>query len=212
MEYTTPVYPLVVVQHPPWNKNRIIGQKAPFKLKEVCSIRAVLDVEGKVRERALLDTALDSKLRGKDLTELHVEDVCRGDQVSSRASVRQSKTKRPVSFEITPTTRRSISSWIQKAGLTAGDYLFPSRLDRKGHMSTRQYGRIVKGWVRIIGEDPSRYGTHSLRRTKVTMMYRQTHNLRAAQILLGHTKIENTVRYLGVELEEALSLSEQVEV
>jgi site-specific recombinase XerD len=205
-------YPVVVVHHPPWNKNRIIGQKAPFKLKEICAIRAWLDIEHKVRDRALLDVAIDSKLRGIDGTSLHMEDVCHGDQVATRASVRQRKTKRPVSFEITPTTRRSLSAWIQKAGLKAGDYLFPSRVVQAGHLSTRQYGRIVKGWAGIIGEDLSRYGTHSLRRTKVTIMYRQNHNLRAAQILLGHTKIENTVKYLGVELEEALSLSEQTEV
>jgi len=212
MNEPTLQYPLVLIQRPPWNKNRIIGQKAPFKLKEICSIRAWLDFEHNIRDRALLDIALDSKMRGGDVTRLRVDDVCHGDQVGSRASVRQSKTQRPVTFEITPAARKSLAAWIKQAGLKPGSYLFPSRVDKEGHLSTRQYSRIVKGWVRIIGEDPSRFGMHSLRRTKVTILYRQTHNLRAAQILLGHTKIENTVRYLGVELDEALSLSEQVEV
>lgn len=205
-------FPLVVVHRPPWNKDRIIGQKAPFKLKEICAIRAWLEFEHNVRDRALLDVAIDSKMRGGDVTHLRVDDVCHGDQVASRASVRQSKTQRPVTFEITPTTRKSVAAWIKAADLKPGDYLFPSRINKDSHLGTRQYSRIVKDWVKIIGEDPSRYGMHSLRRTKVTIMYRQTHNLRAAQILLGHTKIENTVKYLGVELDEALSLSEQVEV
>jgi integrase len=206
-------YPLVVFQRAaPWNKGRIVGQKAPFKLKELCAIRAWLDYEHNIRDRALLDIAVDSKMRGGDVTRLRVNDVCHGDQVGSRASVRQRKTQRPVTFEITPTTRKSIAAWIATAGLKQGDYLFPSRVRKEGHLGTRQFGRVVKGWAKIIGEDPSRYGMHSLRRTKVTILYRQTHNLRAAQILLGHTKIENTVRYLGVELDEALTLSEQVEV
>jgi integrase len=212
MNEPTMQYPLVVVHHPPWNKNRVIGQKAPFKLKEICTIRAYLDYDHNVRDRALLDIALDSKMRGGDVVKLRVDDVCHGEHVASRASVRQSKTQRPVTFEITPTARKSLAAWIKQADLKPGGYLFPSRVDKEGHLGTRQYSRIVKDWARLIGEDPSRYGMHSLRRTKVTILYRQTHNLRAAQILLGHTKIENTVRYLGVELDEALSLSEQVEV
>jgi integrase len=212
MSDQTMEYPLVVVQRAAWNRNRIIGQKAPFKLKEICSIRAWLDFEHNVRDRALLDIAIDSKMRGGDVSRLRVDDVCHRDHVLARASVRQSKTQRAVTFEITATTRKSLSSWIKAADLKQGDYLFPSRVNENGHLGTRQFSRIVKGWAEIIGEDPSRYGMHSLRRTKVTIMYRQTHNLRAAQLLLGHTKIENTVKYLGVELDEALSLSEQVEV
>ena len=203
MDEPTMAYPLVVVHHPPWNKNRVIGQRAPFKLKDVCSVRAWLDLEHNVR---------DSKMRGGDVIRLRVDDVCHGEHVASRASVRQSKTQRPVTFEITPTTRKSLATWIKQAGQKPGSYLFPSRVNKEGHLGTRQCSRIVKDWARIIGEDPSRYGMHSLRRTKVTILYRQTHNLRAAQILLGHTKIENTVRYLGVELDEALSLYEEVEV
>lgn len=197
--------------HPVWNKGRVIGQKAPFKMREVCSIRAWLDFKHRVRDRALLDIALDSKLRGGDVVKLRVGDVCHGGTVGTRATVRQSKTQRPVTFEITAAARKSLGAWIAQAKLQPGDYLFPSRAHKGTHLGTRQYCRIVKDWAQIIGEDPSRFGMHSLRRTKVTILYRQTHNLRAAQILLGHTKIENTVRYLGVELEEALGLSEQVD-
>jgi integrase len=155
------------------------GQKVPFKLKEIYTIRVVLQLEHNTRELALFNTAIDSKTRSIDLVNLKVEDVLRGDQIVKRAKVVQRKTKRPVTFEITPTTRRSMTDWIGKAGLKAGDYLFPSRVRPGGHLSTRQYARIVKHWAEIAGTDPSLYGTHSLRRTKATILYAQTHDIRA---------------------------------
>lgn len=122
----------------------------------------------------------------------------------------QRKTQQPVQFEITEQTREALADWIQHARLSE-NYLFPSRISSSEHLSTRQYARIVKAWVTSIGLDPSIYGTHTLRRTKASLIYRRTKNLRAVQLLLGHTKLESTVRYLGIEVDDALEMAEQTE-
>jgi len=124
----------------------------------------------------------------------------------------QHKTQRPVQFEITPPTREAIGTWTRQAALKSGAYLFPSRVHSLPHLRTRQYARIVDGWVEEIGLDSAAYGTHSMRRTKPTLIYRRTKNLRAVQLLLGHTKLESTVRYLGIEVDDALEIAEQTEV
>jgi integrase len=126
--------------------------------------------------------------------------------------VMQQKTGQPVQFEITEQTRESISNWINHAGLMSDEYLFSSRNRSSSHISTRQYARLVDNWVRAIGLDPAEYGTHSMRRTKASLIYRRTKNLRAVQILLGHTKMESTIRYLGIEVEDALEMAEQTEI
>lgn len=124
----------------------------------------------------------------------------------------QQKTKRPVQFEITDQTRGSVSKWTAYAGLKFDCYLFPSRNTISSHLSTRQYARIVGGWISAIRLDAGAYGTHTLRRTKASLIYRRTKNLRAVQLLLGHTKLESTVRYLGIEVDDALEMAEQTEV
>jgi len=126
--------------------------------------------------------------------------------------VLQQETQRPVQFEITPSTREALEAWAKSAGLTSDGFLFPSRVHSSPHLGTRQYARIVHSWVEEIGLDPAAYGTHSMRRTKPTLIYRRTKNLRAVQLLLGHTKLESTVRYLGVEVDDALEIAEQTEV
>jgi integrase len=199
-------------QNIPWNKGKLIGQKLPLKLKEIWGIRIRLQMDKNIRELALFNLAIDSKLRGCDLVNLKVCDVAQGNRVSSRAVVMQQKTHRPVQFEITEQTRDSLASWICQAKLKSNDYLFPSRIHDSPHLSTRQYARIVEHWVKLIGLDPSAYGTHTMRRTKATLVYRRTKNLRAVQLLLGHTKLESTVRYLGIEVEDALEISEQTEI
>jgi len=198
--------------HEPWNKGKLVGQKAPLKPKEVWAIRARLQMENRVRELALFDLGIDSKLRACDLVKLRVRDVCHGDRVASRATVLQQKTQRPVQFEITPSTREAVETWTRKAGLRPDDYLFPSRVHRSPHLGTRQYARILDGWVSSVGLDPRGYGTHSLRRTKASLIYGRTKNLRAVQLLLGHSKLESTVRYLGVEVDDTLELAEQTDV
>lgn len=195
----------------PWNKGKIVGQKAPLRLSQIWAIRVRLQLEHRARELALFNLAIDSKLRACDLVQIRVNDVCHGACVSSRAIVTQQKTQQPVQFEITAGTRQSISDWIATARLCSGDCLFPSRLHDSPHLSTRQYARIVHAWVAAIALDPSAYGTHSMRRTKATLIYRRTKNLRAVQLLLGHTKLESTVRYLGIEVDDALELAEQTE-
>ena len=199
-------------QRGPWNKGKLVGQKAPFSMQEIWSIRMRLQTIGNLRDLALFNLAVDSKLRACDLLALRVSDVTNGSEVLSRATFRQRKTKRPVRFEITARTRKSIEEWIGSAKLGESDCLFPSRVRRSPHLSTRQYARIVNDWVVFIGLDPAAYGTHSLRRTKATLIYRRTKNLRAVQLLLGHTNLDSTVRYLGIEIDDALEMSEQVDV
>jgi len=175
----------------PWNKGKIVGQKAPFKLKDIWALRVRLQMANRVRELALFDLGIDSKLRGCDLVKVRVRDICHGEEVASLAIVMQQKTQRPMQFEITPPTRDAVQKWIKQAGLRSDDFLFPSRIHESPHLGTRQYARILEGWVEELGLDPTAYGTHSIRRTKATLIYRRTKNLRAVQLLLGHTKAES---------------------
>jgi integrase len=156
--------------------------------------------------------AIDSKLRGCDVVALKVEDVAPHGYAVDRATVRQKKTGLPVRFEITEHTRQAIDDYIRAASRKSGDFLFGSRCGRGGGITGRQYARLVAGWIASIGLDPSRFGTHSLRQTKATLIYRRTGNLRAVQLLLGHTKIESTARYLGIEVYDALEMAEQLDV
>lgn len=160
----------------------------------------------------MFDLAIDSKLRACDLVKLRVRDIAHGDHVSGRAIILQQKTHRPVQFEITEQTREAITAWISSARLAPDSYLFPSRIHESPHLSTRQYARIVDDWIAGIGPDVAAYGTHTMRRTKVSLIYRRTKNLRAVQLLLGHSKLESTVRYLGIEVDDALEIAEQTEV
>lgn len=196
----------------PWNKGRLIGQKLPLTLQEIWSIRTKLQNDGRLRDLALFNLALDSKLRACDLLKLRVSDVASGSTLNTRAMVMQQKTGRPVQFEITRKSGKSIADWIECAGLSGSDYLFPSRIRSSIHLSTRQYSRIVCSWVVDIGLDSTAYGTHSMRRTKATLLYRRTKNLRAVQLLLGHSKLDSTVRYLGIEIDDALEMSEQLDL
>lgn len=195
-----------------WNKGKLIGQKAPLKLKEIYAIRIRLQLEKRVRELALFNLALDSKLRGCDLVKLRVCDVMQSNRMMVRTVVMQQKTHRPVQFEITEQTRDAVGTWITQAQLKSDQCLFPSRVHASEHISTRQYEQMLKDWVASIGLDPAAYGTHTMRRTKATLIYRRTKNLRAVQLLLGHTKLESTVRYLGIEVDDALEISEQTEI
>lgn len=196
----------------PWNDGKTVGTKRPLTQKQIWAIRFFLDREGRLRDRALFDLAIDSKLRGCDLVKIKIGDLVAGDEVRTRAIVIQQKTGRPVQFELTSDVRTSLFAWLERRGGSTDEHAFPSRVDRTNHMSTRQYARLVDEWVTAIGLRQAEYGTHSLRRTKASMIYKATGNLRAVQILLGHTKIENTVRYLGVDVEDALMLAERTEI
>lgn len=196
----------------PWNAGRRIGAKRALKPQQVWAIRFWLDHQQRVRDRALFDLAIDSKLRGCDLVRMKIGDIVRGGEIRSRAMVVQKKTGRPVQFELLETARKSLQAWLERRGGTLADYVFPSRVDHAKPISTRQYARLVEEWVIGTGLRREDYGTHSLRRTKAALIYKQTGNLRAVQILLGHTKIETTVRYLGVDVEDALQLAETTEI
>jgi integrase len=196
----------------PWNEGRLIGQKRPLRPRDVWAIRVRLQLEKRRRDLALFNLAIDSKLRSCDLVRLRVSDVCVGGRIQDRATIIQRKTGRPVQFEITEQTRAAIRDWLTNTIPKNAQYLFPSRFHGQPHISTRQYARIVHRWVEWAGLDSSAYGTHSMRRTKVAQIYKKTGNLRAVQLLLGHTKLESTVRYLGIEVDDPLSISEQVEL
>lgn len=197
---------------PAWNAGRKVGVKKPLKQRQIWAIRFFLDREGRIRDRALFDLAIDSKLRGCDPVKMKIGTLVTGTEIRSRAMVVQKKTGRPVHFEITPDVRASLLAWLERRGGSIDDYAFPSRVDHTDHLSTRQYARLVDERVTAIGLRREDHGTHSLRRTKAAMIYKATGNLRAIQILLGHTKLENTVRYLGVDIEDALELAEHTEI
>lgn len=191
---------------------RIVGAKLPLRPMHVWTIRVRLQLQRRVRDLALFDIALDSKLRGCDVVALRLSDIMSAGALRRRATIIQQKTGRPVQFEITEQARRSLTDWLNWRRGELDGWLFPSRLHPGAHLSTRQYIRLVKEWVALIGLEPAAYGSHSLRRTKVSLLYRKTGNLRACQLLLGHTKLESTVRYLGVEVDDALELSEGLEI
>ena len=193
-------------------RRKATGAKLALKPVHVWGIRIRLQVGNRSRDLALFDLALDSKLRGCDLVALRVSDVLSASAVKRRVMILQRKTGRPVQFEVTEQSRRSIATWIEAKRLTFDDWLFPSRMKVGAHLSTRQYARLVDQWVVLVGLDPAAYGTHSMRRTKVSLLYKKTGNLRACQLLLGHTKLESTVRYLGVEVDDALEMSEALEL
>lgn len=195
----------------PWNKGRLIGQRRPLTPEEVWSIRVRLELGGPMRDLALFNLAIDSKLRGCDLVALKVEDVFAGGQTRDRTTIVQRKTGRPVHFEITENSKRALTAWIDSREIRLGDYLFPSRCRDSQHLSTRQYARVVQRWAKSIGLDAGFYGSYSLRRTKAAQINRKTGNLRAVQLLLGQTKLESTV-YLGIDVEDALSISEKIEL
>jgi site-specific recombinase XerC len=201
----------IYIPKEPWNKNKIIGQKLPLKLQQIWSIRIRLELSKKIRNLALFNLAIDSKLRGSDLVALKVRDICHGNTIQSRATVVQKKTQLPVQFELTENTRKSVSELISSQNLSPSDYLFKSRVKLGEPLTTRQYGRIVDDWVESIGLDKTQYGTHTMRRTKPSLIYKKTKNLRACQLLLGHRKLESTVRYLGIEVENALEISESID-
>ena len=196
----------------PWNKGKLTGAKPPLRQKHVWAIRTKLQIEQRTRDLALFNLAIDSKLRGCDVVTLKVEDVAANGYCADRATVRQRKTGQPVRFELTEQTRQAVDDYIKTAGKKPGEFLFTARREQKHRMTTRQYARLLSEWIGSIGLDPQLFGTHSLRRTKATLIYRRTGNLRAVQLLLGHTKIESTVRYLGIEVDDALSIAEQVDL
>jgi len=182
--------------------------------KQVCAIRARLELAGYLRDLALYNVAIDSKLRGCDLVKLAVSDLVKGERVRERVCVIQSKTERPALFERTE-EQETVLARVKSPEMFACRLMFPSRFPSRihdcPHISTRQYGRLVRDWVTAIDLEPSGYGTHSLRRTKAAEIYRKTSNLRAVQRLLGHTNVDVTVRYLGVEPEDALSFAERID-
>ncbi len=210
--YTTNEPAMESNQRGPWNKSKLIGPKPPLQPRHVWAIRTRLQLAGRTRDLALFNLAIDSKLRGCDVVSLKVEDVAPHGYAIDRAMVRQRKTGRPVKFEITEQTRQAVDDYLKATHKAPGEFLFTGRRGRERSLTNRQYARLLSEWISGIGLDSSLFGTHSIRRTKATLIYRRTGNLRAVQLLLGHTKVESTVRYLGVEVDDALAIAEQVDI
>jgi integrase len=165
-----------------------------------------------LRNRALFDLAIDSKLRGCDIVKMKIGDIAAGGVIRNRAAVMQQKTKRPVQFELMTEARQTLLNWLNSRGGSLEGFIFPSRVNCMGHLSTRKYAWLVDEWVGAVGLNVHEYGTHSLRPTKASLIYQATGNLRAIQILLCHSNIENTVRYLGVDVDDAIALAERTEI
>ena len=197
---------------PVWNKGKLIGAKPPLRPSHVWSIRTKLQIEHRARDLALFNLAIDSKLRGCDVVAIRVDDVAPNGYTLDRATARQKKTGHPVRFELTEQTRQAIDDYLRQSGRQAGQFLFAGRGGAERGLTTRQYSRLLGEWLSSIGLDPLKFGTHSLRRIKATLIYRRTGNLRAVQLLLGHTKIESTVRYLGIEIDDAIEIAEKIDV
>ena len=156
----------------PWNKGKLIGARPPLRPKHVWSIRTRLLLEGRIRDLALFNLAIDSKLRGCVVVALKVEDVAPNGYAMDRATVRQKKTGRPVKFELTDQTRQALDDYLKTAGKKPGDFLFVGRRGFGQCMTTPQYARLDSEWIASIGLDPKLFGTHSLRRTKATLIWR----------------------------------------
>jgi integrase len=193
------------------NRGKRSGVKKPFRLEEIWRIRTRLEIESNLMQLALLNLAIDSKLRASDLLPLKVCDIASQDRIFNRVKHIQQKTDIEVQFEITSRTQQSLIKWILLASLSASDFVFPSPRLKQQSISYSYYRYIVRKWASDLGLDPNLYGTHSMRRTKATLVYAKTKNIRAVQLLLGHSKVDNTIRYLGVELEDALLLSESTD-
>ena len=199
-------------RRPPWNKGKLIGAKPPLRPSHVWSIRTKLQMAGRKRDLALFNLAIDSKLRGCDVVAVRVDDVAPSGYALDRATVRQRKTGRPDRFELTDQTRLAIDDYLRTTGRQPGQFLFAGRGDGPHGLTTKQYAWLVHEWVASIGLDPATFGTHSLRRTKAVLIYRRTGNLRAVQLLLGHARIESTVRYLGIEVDDAIEIAEKTDI
>jgi integrase len=195
----------------PWNKGKLTGAKPPVRRKHVWSIRTKLQIDGRARDLAMFNLAIDSKLRGCDVVAIRVGDVAASGYTADRATVRQKKTGRPVRFALSEQTRQALDDYLKAANKRPGEFLFKGRRGPETSMTTRQYARLVSEWIGSVGLDPRLFGTHPLRRTKATLIHRRTGNLRAVQLLLGQTRIESTVRYLGIEVDDALAIAEQVD-
>jgi integrase len=196
----------------PWNSGNMVGAKRPLKPRDLWAIRFFLDEHRRLRDRALFDLAIHSKLRGCDIVKMKIGDIVAGGALHTQATVIQQKTNRPVQLELMTGARKTMLTWLTRRGGTLDDFIFPSRVNYMGHLSTRQYARLVDEWVGAVGLNVAEYGTHSMRRTKASLIYKATGNLHTVQILLGHTNIENIARYLGVDIDDAITLAERTEI
>jgi site-specific recombinase XerC len=161
--------------------------------RDVWAIRFFIDEGRRLRDRALFDLATDNKMRGCDIVKMKIGDIAAGGAIRNRAQVMQQKTNRPVQFKLMTEARQTLLTWLNRRGGSHDDFIFPSRVNYIGHLSTRHYARLVYEWVGAV------------RGTKASLIDKATGNLRAIQILLGHSNIESIVRFLGVDVDDAIA-------
>lgn len=194
----------------PWNKNKVVGRKPPLSPEQIQLIKMLLSQAGNLRDLALFSLAIDSSLRGSDLVRLRVEDLYDGSEIREVANIRQKKTSKPVSFTMSTYTREALKELIQSEEKSSQGFLFTSQHKGKGNpLSPAHFRRLMKGWLAQANINPELYGSHSLRRSKISLIYKKTGNLRAVQLLLGHKSIESTKKYLGIEEGEAIEIAKQ---
>jgi len=194
----------------PWNKGKVVGRKPPLSPEQVQLMKMLLTQAGNIRDLALFSLAIDSALRGSDLVRLKVEDLYDGTDIREVANIRQKKTSKAVSFTMSTFTREALKELIESEEMGSQSFLFTSQHKGKGNpLSPAHLRRLMKGWLAQANINPDLYGSHSLRRSKIALIYKKTGNLRAAQLLLGHKSIESTKKYLGIEEGEALDIAKQ---
>jgi len=195
-----------------WNKGKQPGAKPPLNPDEIQLIKMLLSSQKKTRDLVLFHLAIDSSFRGIDLVSLKVSDLLVNGRIGDTISIIQKKTNKTVKAHLIDKTRVIIQDYITESNLQYWDYLFPSKIKVGQHITADRYRDLVKGWVKLANLDPRRYGSHSLRRSKVSLIYSRTGNLRACQKLLGHASIQHTANYLGIEENEALEIAKGFEL
>lgn len=196
----------------PLKKRRVRGAMRPFKPGDIRALETRLANEERWRDLALLRLGVDTLLRASDLVRICIDEVLdHHNDVVARGEIVMKKTQKPIKFTLSADTKLAVERWVALRPAFSGEWLFPGR-ENGDHLSEVQYRKIVKRWVGMLGLDPKHYSTHSLRRTKAAELYRQTHNLKAVSILLGHTDTNVTSRYLGIEQADALDLADKVRI
>ena len=207
--------PKANLRNRPWNKGRALGQKAPFDRQQAQLIRAILEAEGRLRDLALFDTAIDTMLRASDLLALRVADVCdHAGAMVDEFTVRQQKTGRAALVGLSPRGRRSLGRWIAASAKAPEDYLLTGigRRATGRPLSRMQLSRLVKQWAGHARQDPRRFSTQSLRRTKAALVYANTRNIEVVRELLGQRSVAATSAYLNVGQKRALEIARRFEI
>ena len=192
-------------------KKRIEGQKKPFTRKEIGLIQELLKIKDDKRSLALFTLGIDSMLRASDLVNLEVETITDHEgKVKNKFSVIQIKTGQPVEITLTQKTIDYVQDWLNSESIYYGYVFKGATID--SHLSIERYRVGIKNWVKSIGLNPREYSTHSVRRTKPSIVYKETGNIEEVKRMLGHTTLAMTSEYLGIDKEKVSDLATRINV